>query len=206
VGALGAAPRATDAQQADSARVGVKRAAPEARAAATDTLAAATRPRIARVPIGPPVSATGALVRTLLVPGWGQSALRRPTAGALFVAAEMLSIAMLRKSAYAYREAKRFSQDSLLVGAWRVENDREVLDANGNPVPAATTPNFWVASGITQARRTFREDWAAAIVFNHLLAGADAFVAGQLWDLPAQVSLQPTATGGAALALSWRFR
>jgi hypothetical protein len=29
-------------------------------------------------------------------------------------------------------------------------------------------------------------------VFNHLISGAEAFVSAQLWDLPAQVSVQRT--------------
>ena len=35
------------------------------------------------------------------------------------------------------------------------------------------------------ARKTHVEDWEAALVFNHLISAADAFVAAQLWDLPA---------------------
>ena len=44
----------------------------------------------------------------------------------------------------------------------------------------------------------------AALVFNHLFAGADAFVAAQLWDLPAQVSLRAAPRGLAVNAsVSW---
>jgi hypothetical protein len=39
------------------------------------------------------------------------------------------------------------------------------------------------------------EDWAAAIIVNHLIAGIDAFVAAQLWELPARVELRRTPTG-----------
>ena len=38
-----------------------------------------------------------------------------------------------------------------------------------------------------RTRRLHYEDWLAVLVFNHLIAGADAYVAAQLWDLPGKV-------------------
>jgi hypothetical protein len=48
------------------------------------------------------------------------------------------------------------------------------------------------------------EDWAAVLIFNHLIAGADAFVSAHLWDVPAAVSVSG-APGGAAMrvAIPW---
>ena len=55
-----------------------------------------------------------------------------------------------------------------------------------------------------RARRVHYEDWIAAILFNHLFAGADAFVAAQLWDLPTQVSAHPDERGVIVAAqVSW---
>jgi len=34
------------------------------------------------------------------------------------------------------------------------------------------------------------QDWAVLLAFNHLLAGAEAFVSAQLWDFPAEVELR----------------
>jgi hypothetical protein len=42
------------------------------------------------------------------------------------------------------------------------------------------------------------QDWLVLLVFNHLFAGAEAFVAAQLWDFPAQVELRPVPGGVAA--------
>jgi hypothetical protein len=147
-----------------------------------------------------------AFLRSALVPGLGQAALDRPTAGAFFVTAELISIALLRKAAYGLREAQRGGKDSVLVLSYKTLNGREVLDSLGYPVPDQTAPNKWSQQGLIPARRVFREDWIAALVFNHLISGVDAFVAAQLWDLPVQVSLRPTATGGAALGLVLRTR
>ena len=37
------------------------------------------------------------------------------------------------------------------------------------------------------------EDWVALLVANHLFAGADAFVAANLWDVPARLGLRVSA-------------
>ena len=51
-----------------------------------------------------------------------------------------------------------------------------------------------------RARRTHYEDWLAVLVFNHLIAGADAYVAAQLWDLPDKVAIRQTPFGPAIAA------
>jgi hypothetical protein len=147
-----------------------------------------------------------AFLNSVLVPGLGQAKLDRPTAGAFFVTAELISIALFRKAASGLREAQRSGTDSVTVTSWKTTNGREDLDSLGLPIPGVTSPNKWSAGGLTSARRVFREDWVAALLFNHLIAGIDAFVAAQLWDLPVQVSMRPTSSGGAALGLVIRTR
>jgi hypothetical protein len=44
--------------------------------------------------------------------------------------------------------------------------------------------------GLIAARKTHVEDWVAVLVFNHLFAGIDGYVAAQLWQLPAQVEMR----------------
>jgi hypothetical protein len=48
---------------------------------------------------------------------------------------------------------------------------------------------------LIRTRRLHVEDWLAVVAFNHLFAGADAFVSAQLWDLPIRLSAAPTANG-----------
>ena len=46
----------------------------------------------------------------------------------------------------------------------------------------------------------------ALLIFNHLFSGADAFVAAQLWDLPANVAIRWLPGGPmvqAAIRLRW---
>ena len=56
-----------------------------------------------------------------------------------------------------------------------------------------------------RTRRLHYEDWIAVLIFNHLFAGADAFVAAQLWDLPGKVAIRQTPFGPLIQA-SFRFR
>jgi hypothetical protein len=136
---------------------------------------------------GPPVTPRRAFLLSLAVPGLGQAALDRGTAGAVFVAAEAVSIAMIRKSLHDLRLAKA-APDSVIIdyrrdGEGLVELDPET----GLPIPIYE-PNQLAPR--VSARRSHLEDWIVLLVFNHFFAGADAFVAAHLWEVPARVSLQ----------------
>ncbi|HET7623553.1 MAG TPA: hypothetical protein VFK39_16730 [Gemmatimonadaceae bacterium] len=150
-------PARARAQVADSARVG-----PAAHnAAAADT----TQPN--RL-ITPPISPRRALLQSLLIPGWGQASLDRNTAGGLFVALEVTSIAMLVQSKKQLSIAREAARDSIL--------DPGTGGYVANPLAARIRP-----------RKRAVEDWTALLIFSHLIAAADAFVAAHLWDVPIQV-------------------
>jgi hypothetical protein len=163
-------------QRADSARVA-------AHPAATDTIA---RP-VPRAPLTP----RRAFLYSLLLPGYGQSILGRPTAGAIFVLSESIAIAMLRESKADLDEARRLRTDSLVVVGF---------DAAGAPIRAASPYN----DDLIDVRRGHVEDWVAFIIANHLFAAADAYVGAHLWDLPSQISVRQTRTGTVLAArLAW---
>ena len=44
-------------------------------------------------------------------------------------------------------------------------------------------------------RRGHVEDWIAFLIANHLFAGADAYVAAHLWDLPSLINISQTSAG-----------
>lgn len=157
-------------QRADSARAGVARVA-------GDT--ARARPR-------PPLSPRRAFLYSLALPGYSQSVLNRPTAGALFMLTESIALVMLRESAADLRQARRFRTDSLVVIG---------TDAAGAPITQVSAYN----DRLIDIRRGHVEDWIAFIIANHLFAAADAYVAAHLWDLPAQISVE-SRPDGAALA------
>ncbi|NUP72385.1 MAG: hypothetical protein HOQ16_14315 [Gemmatimonadaceae bacterium] len=170
---------ATDAhaQRVDSARV-----AP-ARAPVVDT---STRP----VP-QPPLSPRRAFLYSLLLPGYSQSILGRPTAGAIFVLSEAIALGMLRESKADLDEARALRTDSVVVVG---------VDQNGVPIKSPSP----YTNQLIDVRRGHVEDWVAFIIANHLFAAADAYVGAHLWDLPSQVSLRQT-RGGTMLAarLTW---
>lgn len=149
-----------------------------------------------RAGLRPPVSPRRAFLSSLLVPGLGQSRLQRPTAGAVFAGVEMAAVVMVGKSLADLRAAKAFRADSV-PGAVPV-------DATGKPT--GTTPMVVApfTNDLVRARRLHLEDWIAAIAFNHLISGAEAFVSANLYDLPAQISARPTPRGGAVtVSLAW---
>ena len=56
-----------------------------------------------------------------------------------------------------------------------------------------------------KARRTHYEDWIAAIIFNHLFSGADAYVAANLWDFRTNIGVVAK-PGSAGIYASIRLR
>jgi len=170
--ALGPLPLArADAQQVDSTRAGARR-----RTAVPDT-------------VKPPISPKRAFFYSLLVPGYGQSVLERPIAGSLFFAAEVTWIALATKSAFDLQYARAHESDSLVVTYAFTDSGAVQKDSLGRLVGATYAPNRY-ASDRVAARKKHLEDYYALIIANHLLAGAEAFVSAQLWDVPEHVSIR----------------
>lgn len=143
----------------------------------------------------PPIAPRRAMIYSMLLPGFAQSRLNRPTSSIVFATFEILSLGMARKAALDLREARTARQDSIPTGF--------VADTVAGTITATGyTQNRLVAR--IGARRTHYEDWLAAIIFNHVISGADAYVAANLWDFNANVALTPT-RNGAALAATIAF-
>lgn len=170
--ALSLAAAGARAQVADSARIGITPQTDSARAAAAPHVGAVADSLVDKrdsvLLAGPPIRPKTALLRSLLIPGWGQASLERGTAGATYFALEAGSIAMLIFAKHELATARRAANDSVFV------NDSTL----GPP------PN--VGSRV-RMRRVQVEDWAALIFFTHLFSAADAFVSAHLWDVRVQV-------------------
>lgn len=209
------APLIAFAQQVDSARAALRPPADSARRPG-----GATRVQPPRDSLAPPISPGRAFLLSFAVPGLGQARLNRPTAGAVYITAEAVWLAMLAKSANDLRIAKARAGD-VIVDRYAVDptTGRPLFGADGQPQVADTIRSRYaepVATGgigssdaqqrsRVKARRLHLEDWVAMLIFNHLFSGADAFVSAQLWDLPAQVEMR-TLPQGAGLGVSMRFR
>ncbi|HMC54925.1 MAG TPA: hypothetical protein VKH19_07135 [Gemmatimonadaceae bacterium] len=146
-----------------------------------------------RPEIKPPLSPRRAFLYSLLVPGYAQSVLGRNRAGALEMTFEAVALAMVRISAADVHEARRMRADSIPVS---------FVDATGAP-RIRYEPTIYT-EGLIRSRRAHLEDWIAVLIGNHLFSGADAFVAANLWDLPAEVSASASRTSArVAFTVLW---
>jgi hypothetical protein len=168
--------------------LGIGLAASPAAAQRTDSVA---RPLV----LQPPITPRRAFFYSFLVPGYSQTVLGRHKAAAAFLLVEAISLAMIRESAADVHEAKRTENDTLIIS---------YLDGNGLPVIRTAPPRF--TDKDVRTRRAHIEDWAALLVANHLFAGADAFVAANLWDLPQRIGLRILPRdGGAVVSASFKW-
>lgn len=190
---------AAKAQRVDSAQVAAK---PGKLARVTDcipikvdTTTQVTVPSVIIGPVAPkprerpcrvPISPGSAFLRSFLVPGLGQMKLDRKKAATIFIVGEIGTVGMSVKSWSDLDKAKKARADT--VGT-------PVLDEQGNPVIDSVThePKLTYAprnkniADRVKARRIHLEDWLAAVIFNHLFSGADAFVSANLADFDANV-------------------
>ncbi len=160
--------------------------------------------RFAADSLKPPLSPGRAFLYSFFLPGLGQGRLQHHAAGVIYVTIEAVSIAMLTKTANDLRIARAHVDDHV-VNSWQVDpvTGAPIVDANGGFVVADTVDTHF-GSTLEKARRTHFEDWVAVLIFNHLFAGADAFVSSLLWDLPAEVQYQVTPQGaGVGLRVRW---
>lgn len=159
-----------------------------------DTLAvrpAPLSPGISADSLRPPLSPGRALVYSMILPGYGQAVLGRHKAATGFLLAEAVTLAMIRESAADVHEARRMANDTIVLS---------YVDANG--AAALTTDSSQFNTAYVRTRHAHVEDWTALLIANHLIAGADAFVAANLWDVPVRVGLRTLSSGATALAFT----
>lgn len=147
-----------------------------------------------RVGLEPPISPRRAFFYSLAVPGLAQARLNRPLVGAGFFLVEALAIGILHRSVDDLRIARAYETDSVpLRYAVDANTGQAQVDPQGNPVVAQWGQSYY-NKDLTRARRLQVEDWSAILLFNHLIAGAEAFVGAQLWDLAERVKLRAAPT------------
>ena len=134
-----------------------------------------------RPELRPPLTPKRAFLYSLLLPGYSQSVLGRHRAGALQLVFEAAALVMIRQSAADVREARRNLADSVLVS---------FVNDVGQPQLRWERTAF--SSALLRSRRAHLEDWIAVLAANHLFSAADGYVASLLWDLPAEVAIEPS--------------
>lgn len=182
------APAAVSAQRADSTRVGAT--------------SPSSKPKVVAAPDSfslLPISPRRAFLTALAAPGYMQIKFGRPKAATIFLAAEAGGIGMAIKSKHDLNLAKAAKLDSVFTPVLD-DLGKPVIDSvTGKPKNTAALRNQNLADRV-KARRTHFEDWIAALVFNHLFAGADAFVAANLQDFNTNVNVASTDRGVQILA------
>ena len=108
---------------------------------------------------------------------------------------EGISIAMIGQSAAGVREARRLSGDVIVTS---------YVDETGAARQRPDTVLRRFDAAYVRTRQSQVEDWIAFLIANHLFSGADAYVAANLWDVPAQLQIRAF-PGGARVGarLSW---
>lgn len=171
----GAMPAGAQVTPADTARADSARAENvRPLAAPADTTSADSVIRRRRV------TPRGAFLRSLVLPGWGQSEVGAPERGAIYFALEAGSLWMVYKSQQKLEEARDIE---------RVQRASGQLPPNRH-------------SGLVRERMAQREDWITLSVFWMFFSGADAFVAAYLRDFDDHVGVAPSPSGGAALQVT----
>jgi len=123
------------------------------------------------------ISPRGALVRSLVLPGWGQTYVGAPGRGAIYFAAEVGSLWMVYKSRQQLQAARVLERHLLDTGVLP-ENQR--LD-------------------LVLSREAQQEDWITLAIFLLFFSGADAYVAAQLADFDERFGVRQSASGGVQL-------
>jgi hypothetical protein len=179
------------AQQQDSTKAGIAPRHP--------------RPVVPRDSIRkPPIPPGRAFLYSLLLPGLGQAKLDRPTLAAMFFTIEVVSIVQARQAAIDLAYAHKHHGDSAVAHDSTVNGVVQIDTATGKPIEILAHNPY--SSDRVNARGVHLEDWIAALIFNHLISGADAFVAANLWDLPQRVTAShDPRTGTTSVAVSIPF-
>ncbi len=149
------------------------------------------------------ISPRRAFLTSLVAPGYMQFKFSRPKAATVFLVAEAATLGMSVKSKHDLNVSKAAKLDSVFTPV--LDNlGKPVIDSvTKKPKTLASLRDKNIADRLT-ARRTHFEDWVAALVFNHLFAGADAFVAANLADFNTNVRVTSTGRGVQILAsVAW---
>ncbi len=185
-------------------------AAVPADTAAADTL----RPLGPRAPA--PVDTTrhgpsprSAMLKSLVLPGWGQFSSGSYVRGSIYMAIGLSSWGMLGKTLHKLGQAEdrrdlavAAAVDSLIT---LVREDSLIAEQLKDPFVfrEAVMQDSLVAhrTNLVDARRQQRQDWIAYTAFFTFLNALDAYVAAHLKDFPAELDVERRADGGVAVGM-----
>ena len=129
----------------------------------------------------PPTTPFLALLRSMVLPGWGQLVVGRPQRAAFYFAAEGTFMFMALRA------------NEKLKAAREIEEVMEDPQEDGDPRTLA------------ESRARQRENWLVLAGFIAFLSGLDAWVSTHFWDFEPRIGLPPDGTPGLALSIPVKF-
>ena len=150
----------------------------------------------------------GALIRSMVLPGWGQAEFDAYFRGSIYFAGWAGNWYMNFRNAFRLDNARtRFDirreqiEDQLIASSPDPDSMRAQLDSFPDILAGAVRedPLGNELRKLVDAREQQREDWIAWSLFWLLASGIDAFVTAHLHDFPADVELRPGRGQGASL-------
>ncbi len=147
-----------------------------------------------------PMAPRDAMIRSMLVPGWGQAAFGSNFRGGIYFAGWAGNWYMNFRNAVRIHTAeelfdRRRSEivDSLVAAAPDPDSMRAQIDSFPNVVDTAVRAD---STGndlrkLVRGRKQQRQDWIAWSIFWVLASGVDAYVNAQLSDFPATIDVEP---------------
>lgn len=169
-----------------------------------DTLTPVTEP----IPREGPVPRT-AFIRALIVPGWGHFAMGENRRGAVFVALQGTSWAMLGKTMHGLGQARDVERGLELLATdslnAAIAADTALARQLENPTAyenaLLTYPGLSDARDLSRARQRHRQDWIVYTIVTTFAAAVDAYVAAHLSDFPAEITADRSRDSGVSLGL-----
>lgn len=152
------------------------------------------------------VSPRGALVRAMVLPGWGHAAIGSYTRGAFYFALESLTAYTFLRTRSRLTDARERAglRESFLRAGLASDG---VTDRAAIETALAQDDVLVGLEALASSRENQQEDLVAFGLFLVFLAGADAFVSAHLARFPAPIDVQvaPAAMGGLELAVRVPF-
>ncbi|MFO7893068.1 MAG: DUF5683 domain-containing protein [Longimicrobiales bacterium] len=161
-----------------------------------------------------PASPVGAMLRSMVLPGWGQSKFESYFRGSVYFTGWAGNWFMIFRNEYRLDNAQvRFEirtdqiEDQLVASSTNPDSLRAQIDSFPDILDTAVREDSLgnALRKLARARKQQREDWIAWSLFWVLASGVDAFVTAHLADFPADVEMRPTGERALSLSVSVPF-
>lgn len=130
-------------------------------------------------------SPTGAMLRSFVLPGWGQASYDRYLRGGVYFMGHTGNVFMVLKTLSRLDEANDLEERRVAAAEARFLSEGHPADSIAALVDA--DPAIIATRELVSTRESQREDWIALGLFWVLISGVDAFVNAQLADFPASI-------------------